>query len=77
MRERRAAWRRLVRRRNKAVRLVEELNLRTGRLQPLFDKLHEIAERMGTIEAAARRGRSQRHLGRPDSSTSCAASCAT
>ena len=34
--ERRAAWRRLVRRRNKAVRLIEELKLRTNRLQPLF-----------------------------------------
>ena len=30
---RHAAWRRLVRRRNKAVRLIEELNLRTTRLQ--------------------------------------------
>ncbi len=37
---RREAWRRLVRRRNKAVRLVEELNLRTQRLQPLLDRLH-------------------------------------
>jgi RNA polymerase primary sigma factor len=36
MPERRAAWRRLVRRRNKAVRLIEELNLRINRLQPLF-----------------------------------------
>ena len=37
--QRRNAWMLLVRRRNKAVRLVEELNLRTSRLQPLFDKL--------------------------------------
>ena len=35
--QRRTAWRRLVRRRNRAVRLIEELNLRTQRLQPLFD----------------------------------------
>ena len=42
MRERRAAWRRLMRRRNKAVRLVEEMNLRNNRLQPLFEKLGEI-----------------------------------
>ena len=41
-----AAWRRLVSRRNKAVRLIEELNLRTGRLQPLLDKLGEISRRM-------------------------------
>src|SRR5207253_255712 len=39
MRERRAAWHRLGRRRNKAVRLVEEMNLRNNRLQPLFEKL--------------------------------------
>ena len=36
--ERRAAWRRLIRRRNKAVRLVEEMNLRNNRLQPLFEQ---------------------------------------
>jgi RNA polymerase primary sigma factor len=42
---RRAAWRRLVRRRNKAIRLIEELHLRTTRLQPLLDKMHEIRDR--------------------------------
>ncbi len=47
--ERRAAWQRLVRRRRRAVRLVEELNLRTQRLQPLLDKLGEIASRMASI----------------------------
>jgi RNA polymerase primary sigma factor len=44
--ERRAAWRRLVRRRNKAVRLVEEMDLRTNRIQPLFQKLEQMAQRM-------------------------------
>ena len=39
----------LVRRRNKAVRLVEEFNLRTERLQPLWDKLVEISDRMQAI----------------------------
>jgi RNA polymerase primary sigma factor len=47
--KRRAAWHRLVMRRRKAVRLIEELNLRTGRLQPLLDKLGEISQRMVTI----------------------------
>jgi RNA polymerase primary sigma factor len=42
---RRAAWRRLVRRRNKAIRLIEELHLRTTRLQPLLDKMHEFHAR--------------------------------
>ena len=43
------AWKRLVIRRNKAVRLVEELNLRTNKLQPLFDKLAEISDRMQVL----------------------------
>jgi len=47
---RRAAWQRLIKRRNRAVRLVEELNLRTQRLQPLLDKLEEIAKRMKAIQ---------------------------
>ncbi len=51
MAQRHEAWRRLIRRRNRAVRLVEELNLRTQRLQPLLDKLAEIAQRMQTLRA--------------------------
>ena len=47
--ERRLAWKRLVRRRLRAVRLVEELNLRTQRLQPLLDKLQEISKRMDVL----------------------------
>jgi RNA polymerase primary sigma factor len=48
-RERRDAWRRLVQRRCKAVRLVEELGLRTQRLQPLLDDLREISRRMDML----------------------------
>ena len=47
--ERHAAWRRLVLRRRRAVRLVEELNLRIQRLQPLVQKLHEISQRMDVL----------------------------
>ncbi len=47
--ERRAAWRRLVRRRYRAVRLVEELNLRTPKLMPLLEKLEEISKRMTVL----------------------------
>ncbi len=43
---RRNAWANLVRRRRRAVCLVEELNLRTSRLQPLFEKLVGISVRM-------------------------------
>jgi RNA polymerase primary sigma factor len=49
MRRRRAAWRNLVTRRNKAVRLVEEMNLRTGKLQPIFEKLREVNDRIREI----------------------------
>ena len=47
--QRHAAWKRLVRRRNKAVRLIEEMNLRIQRLQPLVDKLLEISGRMQNL----------------------------
>lgn len=50
MRQRRAAWKNLVVRRNKAVRLVEQMNLRTGKLQPLFEKLRHASERMDEIK---------------------------
>ena len=49
MKERRAAWRRLVRRRNKCVKLVEESNLRINRLQPIFSQLEEINDRMQAL----------------------------
>lgn len=54
MHERRLAWHRLVVRRYKAVRLVEELNLRTQRLKPLFDRLNEINDRLETIREQLR-----------------------
>ena len=47
--QRRQAWRRLLNRRVKAARLVEELGLRTQRLHPLLEKLKHIAERMQAI----------------------------
>ena len=47
--ERHEAWRRLVRRRNRAVRLVEELGLRIQRLQPILEKLQQISQRMSQL----------------------------
>jgi RNA polymerase primary sigma factor len=47
---RRAAWRRLLNRRTKCVRLVEELGLRTQRLQPMLDKLKQISQRMEALK---------------------------
>ena len=48
--EKHTAWRRLIVRRNKVVRLVEEMNLRIGRLMPLMEQLHEISSRMTSIK---------------------------
>ncbi len=56
---RRAAWRRLIRRRNRAVRLVEELNLRTQRLLPLLQKAQEISRRMTQLLELIRQGGSE------------------
>ena len=47
--ERREAWKRLIRRRGKAVRLIEELDLRTNKIQPIFERLREINSRMQTL----------------------------
>lgn len=47
--ERHEAWCKLIRRRNKAVRLVEELSLRIQRLQTLLEKLQEISHRMDEL----------------------------
>ncbi len=48
--QQRAAWKRLVVRRNKVVRLVEEMNLRLNKLLPIMDALHEIGHRMAVIK---------------------------
>ncbi|MEM6331174.1 MAG: sigma-70 family RNA polymerase sigma factor [Planctomycetota bacterium] len=45
-----AAWRRLIVRRNKIIRLVEEMNLRLSKLLPVMDSLHEIGHRMASIK---------------------------
>jgi RNA polymerase primary sigma factor len=49
--ERRAAWRRLGRRRRRAVRLVEELGLRTQRIEPMIKTLEEFSRRVDELKA--------------------------
>jgi RNA polymerase primary sigma factor len=49
--ERVAAWRRLLMRRRRAVVLIEELNLRIQRLQPLVERLREISRRMDLLSS--------------------------
>jgi len=61
---RRAAWSRLKRRRARGVRLIEELNLRVNRVQPLFDNLCRISERMDQLKVQIREFRAgQGHPG--------------
>ena len=67
--KRASVWRRLTRRRNRAVRLIEELNLRISRLQPLFQQLCDVQQRMELLyrqlhEAAETGLCRQPHLGR-------------
>lgn len=45
--QRRAAWRRIGRRRHEAARIVDGLEVRTGRLLSLFDRLCEISDSVG------------------------------
>lgn len=49
VKERRTIWREMLRRRNKCVMLVEELNLRFSKLQPMFHQLEEINSRMQSL----------------------------
>jgi RNA polymerase primary sigma factor len=55
MKQRRAAWRRLIARRSRAVRLIEELGLRTQRLQPILEKVKQILRQMEEMYAEIRR----------------------
>ena len=51
MKQRRAAWKRLIARRSRAVRLIEELGLRTQRLQPILEKLKQVSRQMEELHA--------------------------
>jgi len=58
--ERRAAWRRLGRRRLRAVRLVEELGLRTQRIEPRIATLEEFSRRIDELQSQIRHHRAAR-----------------
>jgi RNA polymerase primary sigma factor len=49
LRQRRQSWRRLLSRRVNAVRLIEEMGLRTQRLQPILETVRQISSRMDDI----------------------------
>jgi RNA polymerase primary sigma factor len=48
---RRAAWRRLVQRRRRAVRLTEELGLRLERIEPYYETLIKLSQRLDQLQA--------------------------
>jgi len=51
LKERREAWRRIGQRRARAVRLVEELGLRTHRIEPMIRNLEEFSRRVDELKA--------------------------
>ena len=64
IKERRLAWRRLTKRRNKCVKLIEELKLRFSKLQPLFDQLDEINTRMQSLAQLVEEAKETGFVGR-------------
>ncbi len=64
---RRQAWRRMVARRRKAVRLIEETGPRTPRLQKVLDQLEAISRRTSALESELRA-----LAGRPDTDDAAA-----
>ena len=62
---RREAWKRLTKRRNKCVLLVEELNLRYSRLQPLFTQLEQINARMQQLHELLAKTQDEDYVGSP------------
>jgi len=57
--ERKVMWKRILRRRRKAIRLVEELGLRTQRLQHLSQQLLRLSRRMDELALEVRRLRAE------------------
>ena len=60
--ERRSAWKRLIARRGRAVRLIEELGLRTQRLQPILEKLKQVLRQMEELHSQLRVLKGKPHL---------------
>jgi len=54
LKQRRAAWKRLIARRSRAVRLIEELGLRTQRLQPILEKVKQVLRQMEELHLQIR-----------------------
>ena len=59
--KRKEAWQRLARRRRRAVRLVEELGLRTQRIEPMIRTLEDFSRRVSELRAKIDAHRRDRH----------------
>jgi len=62
---RKEAWERLTRRRNKCVLLVEELNLRYSKLQPIYNQLQQINTRMKQLHELLQKAKDPTYVGSP------------
>ncbi len=62
--QRRAAWRRLSRRRRRTVRLVEELGLRTQRIEPMIKTLEEFSRRVDELRERIRQASADHAAGK-------------
>ncbi len=60
MAERRAAWARLAGRRRRAVMLIEELGLRTQRIEPMIAALEDFSERVDELQAELKKMKKDR-----------------
>jgi RNA polymerase primary sigma factor len=58
--QRKAAWQRLCRRRCRAVLLVEELGLRTQRIEPMIEQLEQLSRRVMHLQEQIRKLKSER-----------------
>jgi RNA polymerase primary sigma factor len=62
LKQRRTAWKRLIARRGRAVRLIEELGLRTQRLQPILEKVKLVLRQMEELHSQLRLLKGRPHL---------------
>jgi len=60
MAQRRSAWARLAQRRRRAVMLIEELGLRTQRIEPMISALEDFSERVDELQAQLKKMKKDR-----------------
>jgi len=60
MPQRRAAWARLAQRRRRAVMLIEELGLRTQRIEPMIAALEDFSQRVGELQSQLKKMKKDR-----------------